>query len=207
MDVEDRIRHALSKRAPERIITRQMKIFREQWAGLGLACDYALGLSAHPPSTIPGLAKNSESPGVPSIQNGDTELAAAIWRNLLGARGAHGIDDPGVGQVRRAVNIGGSPKFGTPDLSALSKKQKSDKGQADPEEALKKIESTDDKSGVHDFTGADIDEYVRYPEVMARLVAYIRRELVRLDGIDDEAIIRGEGLGKFGPIVLERSAE
>ena len=63
LDVEDRIRAALSKKAPERVVTRQMKIFREQWNGLGLTLDYALGLS---------------SPYSPTPRNdGDAEMAAA----------------------------------------------------------------------------------------------------------------------------------
>ncbi|KAI0318906.1 hypothetical protein OF83DRAFT_1261000, partial [Amylostereum chailletii] len=54
-------------KAPQALVTKQMKIFREQWNGLTLALDLAL---AH---------------------GSDSEMAAAVWRNLLGARGAHGI--------------------------------------------------------------------------------------------------------------------
>jgi cytochrome b pre-mRNA-processing protein 3 len=46
--------------APERLVSQQMKIFKEQWAGLGLALDLAL-------------------------VRGDTEMSAALWRNLMGA--------------------------------------------------------------------------------------------------------------------------
>ena len=46
-----------------------LQIFREQWAGLGLACDVAL-------------------------ITGDKDMASAMWRNLLGARGAKGIAYP-----------------------------------------------------------------------------------------------------------------
>jgi len=45
------------------------QILREQWHGLGLACDIAL-------------------------MTGDKDMASAVWRNLLGARGAHGIAYP-----------------------------------------------------------------------------------------------------------------
>jgi cytochrome b pre-mRNA-processing protein 3 len=55
------------KHAPEVFISRQMKAFRDQYNGLTLALDLAL---AH---------------------GSDAELAAAIWRNLLGARGRDGI--------------------------------------------------------------------------------------------------------------------
>ncbi|KAI0029214.1 hypothetical protein K488DRAFT_14222, partial [Vararia minispora EC-137] len=58
---------AKRKPAPEIFISRQMKIFREQYNGLTLALDL-------------GLAHGS-----------DAELAAAVWRNLLGARGRDGI--------------------------------------------------------------------------------------------------------------------
>ena len=53
--------------APEALVTKQMKIFREQWAGLGLSLDLALA------------------------QGSDAVLAGSIWRNLLGARGAQGF--------------------------------------------------------------------------------------------------------------------
>jgi len=175
LDIEDRIRLVLSPKAPERIVSRQMKILREQWAGLGLAFDYALGLSS------PYAPSNAI---VSPTQNGDTEMAAAVWRNLLGARGAQGIDDPGTGRVRRAFNISG--EYGAPKLSKES-----------PDDALKKLETTDDESGVHDFSGDEVDYYVQYPELMLTLTQYVRRELVRLDGISDQAIIDGEGVGKF----------
>ena len=151
-----------------------MKIFREQWNGLGLTLDYALGLS---------------SPYSPTPRNdGDAEMAAAVWRNFLGARGAYGIDDPGAGKVRHAVNISG--EYG---------KEKLPKDRA--EEVLKKLEATDDGSGVYDFTGADTDLYVDYPELMYTLVKYIRGELVRLDGISDSQILSGKGVGEFVKIV------
>lgn len=174
LDVEDRIRAALSKKAPERIVTRQMKIFREQWNGLGLTLDYALGLS----SPYSSVQRN----------DGDAEMAAVVWRNFLGARGAHGIDDPGLGKVRHAVNISG--EYG---------KEKLPKDRA--EEVLKKLEETDDGSGVYDFVGEETDLYVKYPELMYTLVRYIRRELVRLDGISDKQILSGKGVGDFGKIV------
>lgn len=173
LDVEDRIRQVLSRKAPERLVTRQMKIFREQWAGLGLSFDYSLGLS---------------SPHVlSSRKDGDVEMAAAVWRNLLGARGARGIDDPGPGKTRRAVNLGGKV-----DMQKISDEV--------PDESLKKMEETDDGSGVYDFSGEDTILYVRYPELMHTIVTYIRRELVRLEGVSDEAIMRGRGVGDFGPI-------
>ncbi|KAH9012300.1 hypothetical protein EDB85DRAFT_2281306 [Lactarius pseudohatsudake] len=66
-----------------------MKIFREQWAGLGVALDLALA------------------------QSSDAELAAAMWRNPLGARGAQGLalalaPTSPVPEFRRAVNPGGA---------------------------------------------------------------------------------------------------
>ena len=44
-------------------------------------------------------------------------------------------------------------------------------------------------------TSLEVDKYVAYPEVMATVVEYVRRELVRLERIPDEAII---GKGQFG---------
>ncbi|EJD05758.1 uncharacterized protein FOMMEDRAFT_103971 [Fomitiporia mediterranea MF3/22] len=176
LDVEERIRQTLSEKAPERLVTRQMKILREQWAGLNASLDYALGLSSP-------FAKNIAGP---RSGDGDAEMAAAVWRNFLGARGAHGIDDPG--RVRRAVNISG--EYG---------KEKLQKDR--PEDSLRKLEETDDGSGVYDFVGKDVELYVRYPELMYALTKYIRRELKRLEGISDEVILDGEGVGKFGKIL------
>ena len=46
--------------------------------------------------------------------------------------------------------------------------------------------------------------YVQYPELMADIVAYCRRELVRLESIPDDAIEgkNGEGIDalKFGTV-------
>lgn len=181
LDVEDRIRQVLSKKAPERLVTRQMKVFREQWAGLGLSLDYALGLSIPTPSSSKQLQDLAYVP-----PGSDSEFAAAVWRNFLGARGAQGIEDPG--RVRHAFNIGG--EYGAPKLPKSA-----------PEEALRKLEETDDLSGVHDFMGDDVKLYVKYPELMYTLVSYIRRELVRLENISDEQILQGKGVGKFGKII------
>lgn len=178
LDVEDRIRQALSQKAPERLVSRQMKILREQWAGLGLSLDYALGLSSPFAATVAG----------PQSGDGDAEMAAAVWRNFLGARGANGIDDPGVGRVRHAVNISG--EYGKEKLS----KER-------PEDSLRKLEETDDGSGVYDFVGEEVVLYVRYPELMYALTKYIRRELVRLEDISDDQILKGEGVGSFGKIL------
>lgn len=113
-------------------------------------------------------------------------MAAAIWRNFLGARGANGISDPGNGRFHRAVNVSGEYGVKLPKES--------------PEETLKTLEETDDGSGVHDFTGEDIRLYVSYPELMYTIIKYIRSELMRLQDIPDEQIIGGKGVGTFGKI-------
>ncbi|KAJ8495534.1 hypothetical protein ONZ51_g1634 [Trametes cubensis] len=163
-----RIANAMSKknakgRTPESLVTRQMKIFKEQWAGMGMSFDL-------------GLVRS------------DAELAAAVWRNLLGARGARGIaypDPDGVSadpraHFRRAVNIAGG------SVEKLSRLEKN-RG------ALEAEERRDDGSGVHDFPPAEADKYVAYPETMATVVEYVRRELVRLERVPDELII-GKGI-------------
>ena len=140
-------------RAPDRIVTRQMKIFKEQWAGMGMAFDLAL------------------------IQ-GDMEMAAAIWRNLLGARGAQGIAYPSPNAksqgFRRSVNLVGGEVV---DVAKLD---------------LEKEETTDDGSGVHDFPPEESDKYLSYPSTMLAIVQYVRRELVRLQQIPDEDILTGD---------------
>jgi cytochrome b pre-mRNA-processing protein 3 len=106
----------------------------------------------------------------------DAELAGAVWRNFLGARGAMGIN--GRGQAINYAGLGSSTnRINLP---------------RDPE--------ADDKSGVRDFEGADIDKYVQYPELMWTLVSYIRREVARLEAIPDEAIIQTAFTGSFGAI-------
>ena len=153
-----------------------MKIFREQWVGLGLSLDYALGLSSPSAQALAG----------PKAGDADAEMAAAVWRNFLGARGAQGIADPG--RSRHAVNISG--EYGKERLS----KEK-------PDAMLRTLEEKDDGSGVYDFVGEDTQLYVRYPELMLTLTTYIRRELVRLEKISDEEILNGEGVSEFGKLV------
>ncbi|KAI0653458.1 hypothetical protein C8Q70DRAFT_937646 [Cubamyces menziesii] len=162
-----RIANAISKknakgRTPESLVTRQMRVFKEQWAGMGI---FYLGLV-----------------------RSDIELATAVWRNLLGARGARGIaypDPDGASadpraHFRRAVNIAGG------SVEKLSRLEKN-RG------ALEAEERRDDGSGVHDFPPAEVDKYVAYPETMATVVEYVRRELVRLERVPDELII-GKGI-------------
>ena len=138
-------------RAPEALVTKQMKIFREQWAGLGVAMDLALA------------------------QGSDAALAAAMWRNLLGARGAQGLalalaPTSPVPEFRRAVNPGGA-------VARLS------------EAARAREETRDDGSGVHDFGPEERDAYVGFPETMLVLTAYVRAEVARLAAIPDENIM------------------
>lgn len=154
-DIASGKRRKLSK-APDRIVTRQMKIFKEQWAGLGLSCDLAL------------------------VQ-GDQEMAAAIWRNLLGARGAQGIEYPAPGSAeekqarfRRAVNLVGGEVVNVTKID------------------LEKESSTDDESGVYDFPPSEVDKYLTYPQVMLDLTTYVRRELARLDKVSDHDIMEGD---------------
>jgi cytochrome b pre-mRNA-processing protein 3 len=132
-----------------------MKIFKEQWSGLGLAMDLAM-------------------------VHGDAEMAATIWRNLLGARGANGISfnsDPNGGAnsaFRRSVNLHGGEVVNVDKVD------------------FEKEARTDDGSGVHDFSPGEVDKYLEYPEVMNELVAYVRRELVRLAQVKDEDILKGD---------------
>ncbi|KAF8225210.1 hypothetical protein L208DRAFT_1425509 [Tricholoma matsutake] len=137
-------------RAPDRLVTTQMKIFKEQWAGMGLSFDL-------------GLVK------------GDMEMAGAVWRNLLGARGAQGIAFPNPSsqprKFRRSVNLVGGEVVNVAKID------------------LEKEEATDDGSGVHDFAPEEADLYLKYPELMLDVVRYVRRELVRLERLSDEQII------------------
>lgn len=150
-------------RAPDRIVTRQMKIFKEQWAGMNIAFDL-------------GLARN------------DMELSAAVWRNLLGARGAAGIAYPSstsadAAPFHRAVNLVGGEVVNVAKVD------------------WEKEAARDDNSGVHDFSPAEVDRYLAYPQTMERVVTYVRRELKRLERVSDEAILVGDWAKlKFGNI-------
>jgi cytochrome b pre-mRNA-processing protein 3 len=147
-------------RAPEALVSKQMKIFREQWTGLCLSLDLALAHSS------------------------DTMLAGAIWRNLLGARGAQGLElalSPSqapptspVPEFRRAVN-----------QTRMSETERA------------REEGRDDGSGVHDFGPEDRDAYVRFPETMLVLTAYVHAEVARLASIPDEKVMgTGSSLGR-----------
>jgi len=167
-------------RAPDRLVSQQMKIFKEQWAGMGMSCDI-------------------------SLLRGDADMAATVWRNILGGRGARGIVYPsdvdassGKQYFRRSVNLVGG------EVEKVKKLE---------ERGLEAEEARDDGSGVHDYAPHEADKYVAYPELMAAIVAYIRRELVRLEKIPDE-IIMGPGVTgregddvlalRFGPVRGER---
>ena len=142
-------------RVPDRMVTQQLKIFKEQWSGMGLSFDL-------------GLVK------------GDMELAGAIWRNLLGARGAQGIaypdtsPSPSTPHFRRSVNLVGGEVINVAKVD------------------IEKEETKDDGSGVHDFSPEEVDKYLTYPQVMLDVVAYLRREIARLDKVSDEAILNGD---------------
>lgn len=151
--------------APERLVTRQMKILKEQWAGLGLSMDL-------------------------SLMKGDAEMAGAIWRNFLGARGARGIVYPSSTSVetgkpkpyfRRSVNLVGG------EVESVKKID---------EEGLEKAEARDDGSGVHDYAPEEADKYVKYPELMEEIVVYVRMELKRLEGLKDEEVMGPMVMGK-----------
>jgi len=78
------------------------------------------------------------------------------------------------------------------------------------EKDLESEETKDDSSGVADYPKDQLDKYVRYPELMVDVVAYIHRELKRLEGISDDDVLgiskelgrEGKGIEvlKFGPI-------
>ena len=57
---------------------------------------------------------------------------------------------------------------------------------------IEKEEAKDDGSGLHDFSPEEVDRYLTYPQVMLDIVAYLSREIARLDKISDEAIINGD---------------
>jgi cytochrome b pre-mRNA-processing protein 3 len=144
-------------RAPEALVTKQMKIFREQWAGLGLSLDLALA------------------------QGSDAMLAGSIWRNFLGARGAQGF----------ALAVSPSHSSPTSEFRRAVNQERMSETERTREERR------DDGSGVHDFRPEDGDAYVRFPETMLVLTAYIRAEVARLATIPDERIMgAGAALGR-----------
>lgn len=136
--------------APDRLVTQQMKIFKEQWMGMGMSLDV-------------GLVK------------GDMELAGAVWRNMLGARGAQGIAYPDEGgsttRFRRHLNLAGGEVV---NVSKIDVEQE---------------ETKDDGSGVHDFPPENADNYLAYPDLMLDIVGYVRRELARLESVSDAEVM------------------
>jgi cytochrome b pre-mRNA-processing protein 3 len=107
----------------------------------------------------------------------DAELAAAIWRNFLGARGAMGIDGRG-----QAVNVAGLK------LAPIQDKE------------LIRDPNADDKSGVSDFEGELRGKYVEFPHLMWVVVLYVRQEVERLAALPDEEIFKHMNIGKFEPV-------
>ena len=159
-------------RAPDRLVSQQMRILKEQWAGLGMSLDLGLAM-------------------------GDAEMAGAVWRNLLGARGARGIPYDTSPGYRRSINPITGGKMSAAKLNLL-------------ERGFEAEEAKDDNSGVADYFKDELDKYVAYPELMVDIVAYIHRELKRLEEINDEDVLgiskelgrEGKGIDvlKFGQI-------
>ena len=159
-------------RAPDRLVKQQMQVLKEQWAGLGMAFDLGLAMS-------------------------DTEMAGAVWRNLLGARGARGIPYSASPGFRRSINPLTGGKMSTARLKLL-------------ERGFENEEAKDDNSGVADYPDDQLDKYVAYPELMVDIVAYIHRELKRLEAVSDDDVLgisrelgregRGIEVLKFGKI-------
>jgi cytochrome b pre-mRNA-processing protein 3 len=156
-----------------------MKIFKEQWAGMGMAFDL-------------GLVK------------GDAEMAGAVWRNLLGARGARGIVfEPEPPPPPAATTARTTPLESSSESEAGSQRGPfrrsinlvgglvENPAKVD-QRGLEAEEARDDYSGVYDFPPHEAYKYVSYPEVMMDVVGYVRRELVRLEHVPDEEIIRGD---------------
>ena len=159
-------------RAPDRLVRQQMQILKEQWAGLGMSFDLGLAM-------------------------GDAEMAGAVWRNLLGARGARGIPYDTSPGYRRSINPITGGKMSAARLKLL-------------ERGFETEEAKDDNSGVADYPKDQLDKYVAYPEIMMDIVAYIHRELKRLEEISDDDVMgiskelgregRGVEVLKFGKI-------
>lgn len=139
-----------------------------------------------------------------ALIKGDSEMAAAVWRNFLGGRGARGIvypssitpSDPSSPQqhFRRSVNLVGG------EVESIKKLD---------QKGLEQEEGRDDGSGIHDYPPNEADKYVKYPELMEAVVIYVRRELKRLEELTDREVMgsmaiskEGEGLEKlkFGKI-------
>lgn len=123
-------------------MSTQMKVFREQYRGMGVALDYALAT------------------------NSDHHMAAALWRNILGARGREGL--------------------GFSDATTTLK------GVAG--EALVESKPSSDATAVpHDPLAAPLpsSSYLSFPPFLLQITAYVRRNLARLDAIEDEAFVHG----------------
>jgi cytochrome b pre-mRNA-processing protein 3 len=103
----------------------------------------------------------------------DAELATAIWRNFLGARGAEGFDGRG-----QAINPTVSPAAADMPRDPLA----------------------DDKSGIRDFEGTERDHYLEYPTLLWNFCSYIRIEAERLANVSDESILSGNP-GSFGSLL------
>ncbi|KAI0363063.1 hypothetical protein BV20DRAFT_1069701 [Pilatotrama ljubarskyi] len=131
-------------RAPESLVSKQMKIFKEQWAGMGMSFDL-------------GPVRS------------DAELAAAVWRNLLGARGAGGI-------MHHSAGAGATPAFRR--MVNLTAREVEKLARLKKRGGLEAGERRDDGSGVHVHPPAEADKYITYPEAMA----------TRLERVPDEVL-------------------
>jgi cytochrome b pre-mRNA-processing protein 3 len=155
IDVEHRMRVALANKPPERIIKGYMNEMRDQWNGATFS--YDLGLVSS-----------------------DSEMSAAIWRNVFAGRGLDGK-----GEV---VGKHGKTSMDPRPVQSTSTSSSS------PSPSLTADSTQDSLSRPTTLSDTTLAEL---PFHLYVFTAYIRRELRRLDFISDEDVIGGR-LGTFG---------
>ncbi|KAA1093866.1 Protein cbp3, mitochondrial [Puccinia graminis f. sp. tritici] len=125
----------------------------------------------------------------PELNQSDQFLAGVIWRNLFGAAWGKGM-----GGVKGIFDSKEEP----PVNSSTSPLQLSS---SPPSTTTSTAIEDEDSEQLH-----SLENDVKFPETLERLVIFIRKELVRLDQVTDKTIITGQtstdqaGLTQFNKI-------
>lgn len=194
IDFEQRLRGTRYNVTKGSLVKKYMKDLLDQQRGLFTALDLALVADEVPQPPSSSSSPSGDAGVGGASGKGDAELAAAIWRNLFGAgwgQGMGGVSGVFASPPAPSTPAGNAPladgQVGTAPKTATA---------ADPSVPAEQLASQAPSPSVSDDFVADAD----FAANLERIVRYIRREMVRLDGIPDAEVRSGTSmeLVKFG---------
>lgn len=176
LDTEDRIRGPQNKITKGTLIKNYMKILLHQHRGFQTVLDWAISHQ-------------------PELNQSDQFLAGVIWRNLFGAAWGRGM-----GGVKGIFDSNEEPSVNSTTPHQLSPSTPSASPPSSPSSTTAAIDDGEPEQS------HSLENDLKFPQTLERLVIFIRKELVRLDQVSDKTIITGQtsvdqpGLTQFNKI-------